>query len=84
MEIEERYTKQSKWPKPVFWVATACLAAVGIGLGVIIGHFTAPSGPECVPLPTSVTKTDTPTDTPTEAVNVIDRINAGNIEENLR
>ncbi|XP_038076194.1 N-acetylated-alpha-linked acidic dipeptidase 2-like isoform X2 [Patiria miniata] len=80
MEMEGYYGKKSKWPKPMFWGLTAFLAAVGIGLGVIIGHFTAPKGPECaVPTPDSNVGS-----TPMPGVNVIDPINAANIEENLR
>ncbi|XP_022090537.1 glutamate carboxypeptidase 2-like [Acanthaster planci] len=77
MEEEKQNRKTSKWPRPMFWIITVALAVAGIGLGVIIGHFTAPRNAECT-VPTPDPNTDTP------PVNVIERINAENIEENLR
>ena len=74
---EAKPVERTKWPGLMFWILTVFLAAAGIGLGVIIGYFTAPTGSEC---PTSTTA-DPSAGTPT---NVIDRINAANIEENLR
>ena len=77
MEEKKQYKIKSKWPTPRFWIITVALAAVGIGLGVIIGYFSAPRDAECW-VPTRGPSTGTP------PVNVIDDIKADNIEENLR
>ncbi|XP_071801954.1 N-acetylated-alpha-linked acidic dipeptidase 2-like [Asterias amurensis] len=66
--------KTTTWPSIIFWVIVCFLVAIGLGLGVVIGYFSAPTGPEC-------SSADSSTGT---SANVIDKIIAANIEENLR
>ncbi len=66
--------KTTTWPSRIFWVIVCLLVAIGLSLGVVIGYFSAPTGVKC---PYADSSTGTPT-------NVIDKIIAANIEENLR